>query len=196
MRPIGFVAAGLLLMAGPAWAQSSASTDAGWPCDVEPKAKLELSDYWKQPVASEAWRSNAEVASLVSDVAPRRVAQDEAVARLSALATRPAAFRGLVAAGLVETIDAERHSIIVGIKRSNARQALLATRIESSYAQLEAPKGAPVEASKAALEEQAEWDTRIFEDRQKMLPVICRQPAVLEARLGALISALKSTPKP
>ena len=61
---------------------------------------------------------------------------------------------------------------------------------------LGAPKGAPVEASKAALEEQAEWDTRIFEDRQKMLPVICRQPAVLEARLGALISALKSTPKP
>ena len=196
MTPVGFVAAGFLLIAGAASAQSTAPADAGWPCDVEPKAKLELSDYWKGPVADGGWRSNPEVASLVSEVAPRRVDQEEAVARLAALSTRSAAFRGQLALGLTETIDGERHAIILGIRRFNARQALLASRIEKSYAQLDASKSAPGDAAAAAVEEQAEWDTRVFEDRQKLLPVVCRQPAVLEARLGALIGALQSPPKP
>jgi len=42
-----------------------------------------------------------------------------------------------------------------------------------------------------ALQQQVDWDARIFDDRQRLLPAVCEQPRVLEQRLFALSRAIQ-----
>ena len=178
---------------------------AAWPCEGQPKDSLAASEIWPAAAGADAraWRSDPAIARLVADVAPRSVDVADAGAQLYRFAERaaaPAAVRARLAAGLIETIDDERRTIIAGIRRFNGRQDQLARRIEGGYAvaDKEAAGGADTAADRAATDaavstdEQIRWDTRIFEDRQRMLPLICRQPAVLEARLASLVAALRA----
>lgn len=91
--------------------------------------------------------------------------------------------------GVFATIDGERDQIINGIRRYSRRQGSLAKRIEERSSELShlPVSGDPDIAAQAAeLEQQLYWDSRIFDDRKRMLPYICDQPVVLEQRLFAL----------
>lgn len=177
-----------------------APPQGAWPCEKDPAPALQFSDYW--PGAGKAagrdWHSDPTVAALVSDIAPRSVSEETATARIKDFASH-AANRDIamtrVVAGLVETIDAERKTIVAGIRRFNVRQGQIARRIEEGYKTLDetAPAATDKAATdqRAALDEQMIWDTRIFEDRQRMLPVICKQPDLLEARLKSLADAAR-----
>jgi hypothetical protein len=44
---------------------------------------------------------------------------------------------------------------------------------------------------RVALQQQVDWDSRIFDDRQRLLPAVCEQPRVLEQRLFALSRAIQ-----
>jgi len=44
---------------------------------------------------------------------------------------------------------------------------------------------------RGALQQQIDWDSRIFDDRQRLLPVVCEQPRVLEQRVFALSRAIE-----
>jgi YVTN family beta-propeller protein len=181
-----------------------ASTPAAdsWPCEIVPKDTLRAAEIWAPAgtAAAQGWQSDPAIARLVGDVAPRSVDLVDAGMRLARFAessATPDATRARLAAGLIATIDMERRTIIGGIRRFNGRQALLARRIEQGYAtsNASAPNASTSNASPepgAAVAEQILWDTRIFEDRQRMLPLVCRQPAALEARLAALVAALRA----
>lgn len=194
------VAAALLRSASPASAQ--AVGPPGWPCDSSPKPVLIATDIWPLAATADAraWASDPAVIRLVNDTAPRRVPVAEAGAQLYRFvehSPQPAAMRARLAAGLIEVIDTERRAILAGITRFNGRQDQLARRIEQGYAAADATAGdatasPPTAEPQRAAEEQVRWDTRIFEERQRMLPLVCRQPAALEARLGALIAALRA----
>jgi hypothetical protein len=190
----GFVLALALACATSAGAQQP---DAGWPCEAEPKQSLALSDSWPEGARAKVgdWAADAAVVGLATQVARRSLDQAEAVARVRAFAARQPglADRAKLATAIVDAIDTERRAIIAGVRRFNTRQAQIAKRVEAGYTALDAPKLTP--ERKAALEDQAEWDQRIFEDRQRMLPIVCRQPAALETRLSALIGALKDPAK-
>jgi hypothetical protein len=41
------------------------------------------------------------------------------------------------------------------------------------------------------LQQTIDWDSRIFDDRERLLPTICQQPSVIEQRLFALSRALQ-----
>ncbi|QXQ05948.1 hypothetical protein KX816_17355 [Sphingosinicellaceae bacterium] len=195
-----------------------ASATPEWPCETEPASTLTAADIWAPAGTPSArnWRSDATLARLVADVAPRSVPVPEAGLQLQQFAARqpnPDVARARLAAGLIETIDAERRIIINGIRRFNGRQDQLARRIEQGYVDLDSPAAKAAldnPAAKAALDnsaakaaaerraaadEQVQWDTRIMEDRQRMLPLVCRQPGALETRLNALISALRAPPE-
>ncbi|HEU0067590.1 MAG TPA: hypothetical protein VFQ57_10165 [Sphingomonas sp.] len=181
-------------------AASAPAADAGWPCEVEPKAVLAAGDYWPavKGKAGAGWASDAAIVSLAGATARRSLPEDEATAQIRqfAAAHPDMADRAKLAVALTDTIDGERRTIIEGIRRFNVRQAQLAKRMEEGYGALDGPAAAGTPERRAALEEQAGWDQRIFEDRQRMLPIVCRQPAALETRLAALIGAIKEpTPK-
>jgi len=44
---------------------------------------------------------------------------------------------------------------------------------------------------RAALQQQIDWDSHVFDDRQRLLPVVCEQPRVIEQRVFALSRAIQ-----
>lgn len=201
LRPktVALVAAlGLLASAGHAKkAAPPAAASRGWPCEAEPQQALSLAQYWPESgraPTSDTWQSDPATAALVADIAPRSLGREEGVARIRNHASHATDRRQTMArlvAGLVETIDFERRTIIAGIRHFNDRQGQLAHRIEEGYRTLDALPPAATE-QRAAVQEQVGWDTRVFEDRQRMLPIVCRQPALLESRLRAFAEAARA----
>ena len=151
-----------------------------WPCAGAAPVPIAL------PAGAPDWRGDPAVAALVAEGAPRRMTEADAVARIRSAGVD----RARLVAGLTDVIGREQRSILAGIRRFNTRQALLARRIEAGYAAADA---APVTAAtlQSAAEDTATWDVRIFEDRQRMLPIICRLPGTLDVRLKALTAAAR-----
>ncbi|MDR6289058.1 hypothetical protein E9232_001573 [Inquilinus ginsengisoli] len=197
------------LAASPAWAQDAAATppkDAppkdDWPCVQVLQPELSIGAMWPgdDPTASgPAWRDDAVIAALVDRVAPRRVPVDEATAEIHRFAIgfegdRKAALTELFA-GVFETINTERGTIIRGIRRFNSRQEALAQRIEASTQALDGVDPASTDMAVAKqrqeLEFQLSWDQRVFDDRERLLPAICDQPFVLERRMFALSRSIQ-----
>lgn len=183
------------LAAAPVRAQDATGDD--WPCVQILQPELSVGAMWSgadPTAAAPAWQDDAIVAALVERVAPRRVPVDQATAEIHRFAAgyegdRKAALTGLFA-GLFESINRERGTIIRGIRRYNARQEALARRIEASTRTLDgvdpASTDTAVQRRRLDLEAQLSWDQRVFDDRERLLPAICDQPFVLERRLYAL----------
>jgi len=172
-----------------------------WPCIQVQQPELSVGAMWTGPDPAQAaatWRDAPAVVELVRRVAPRRVPVDEANGEIRRFLAGVQGDRGAVAtqifAGLFESLGTERGAIIRGIHRYSARQASLTERIEKARRELDAldPRSTDtrVLARRAELEAQMLWDSRIFDDREKLLPVVCEQPALIERRLFALSRAL------
>lgn len=175
-------------------APQRAPSHPSWPCSDRPPSAPDTSWLWPGAKFDPSWRNDTAIASLVASIAPRRLPEGDASSRIKEFAVaRP--DKGLamarLASGLIDTIGAEQRLVIDGMERFNARQAVLAARIEAAYARLPAvdEASAALQPDMAALQEQVRWDTRIFEDRQRLLPVMCRVPGMLSARLGILLAA-------
>jgi hypothetical protein len=88
----------------------------------------------------------------------------------------------------------ERSSIIRGIKRYRVRQAALAKVIEDKTSALDdidpASEDQAVAQKRLDMQNELNWDTRIFDDRQRLLPAVCGQPVLLEQRLYQLSHAV------
>lgn len=174
-----------------------------WPCEQPLRAEMSIGAMWSGPdpnAGPKTWRDIPEVAALVGQIAPRRIPQDDAVASIKRFAAgytgaeRTAALTGLFA-GLFDTLNAERDDIIRGIKRFYRRQDALARRIEEGWKALGEldPNATDPKAveQRVALQQQVDWDSRIFDERQRLLPVVCEQPRVLEQRVFALSRAIQ-----
>ncbi|HKU95550.1 MAG TPA: hypothetical protein VJR58_09750 [Vineibacter sp.] len=184
------------------WHGAHAQTKAAdWPCIQVLQPELSVGAMWSGPdptAAAATWREVPAVMELVRRVAPRRVSVEEASGEVHRFLAAAPGDRNVIAtqvfAGLFESLNAERSAIIRGIRRYGARQAVLTERIETARRDRDAldrdatdPK---VRERRVELEAQMTWDTRIFEDRERLLPVICEQPVLVERRLFALSRAL------
>jgi hypothetical protein len=187
----------------PAEPSTTANAGAEWPCEQPLRPELSTGAVWSGPdpqKAQETWRDSPAIAALVGQIAPRHTAQAEAIASIHRFAAgyegaaRTDALTGLFG-GLFETLNAERNDIVRGIKRFNRRQDALARRIEDgwkSLGELDAESTDPkLVEQRLALQQQVDWDARIFDDRQRLLPAVCEQPRVLEQRLFALSRAIQ-----
>jgi hypothetical protein len=176
---------------------------AEWPCEAPLRGEMSIGAMWQGPDPAgvqEDWRKAPAVVALVNEVAPRRVPQVEALANVQRFA---AGYQGeerakvltQVFVGVFETLSLERSQIVRGIKRFYRRQEALAHRMEEGWKALGEidpnttdPKLAE---QRAALQQMIDWDSRVFDDRQRLLPVVCEQPRVIEQRVFALSRALQ-----
>ena len=174
-----------------------------WPCEAPLRGEMSIGAMWQGPdpaTAQDEWRKSPAVVALVNEVAPRRVPQDEALANVRRFA---AGYQGeerakiltQVFAGVFETLSSERSQIVRGIKRFYRRQEALARRMEEGWKALGEidpnttdPKLAE---QRVALQQMIDWDSRVFDDRQRLLPVVCEQPRVIEQRVFALSRAIQ-----
>ena len=185
-------------------AQTASSGASAWPCEQPERAEISVGSFWSGPDpsgAEETWHNVPAVTALVEQIAPRRMPQEDAVAavhRFSAGYSDPkerATVLTQVFAGLFDTMDKERRQILTGIRHFNRRQDALSKRIEAGWKSVDAldPNSTDpaINDQRATLQGAIDWDSRIFDDRQRLLPAICQQPSVIEQRLFALSRALQ-----
>jgi hypothetical protein len=169
-----------------------------WPCVQRKVPSISAGMVWAGPEIAEndrRWQEHADIAELVRRISSRRTPLDEAYAAIDSFAATLGMDRKekltLLAAGLLQTINAERSEIIQGIERYARRQRELADKIKAERAELDAlhAKLNPSEEESARikdLERAFQWDTRVFDERRESLSYVCESPVLLEQRIFSL----------
>ena len=166
-----------------------------WPCTQAKVPEISLAAVWAGPPLDDAetkWKEDAKVSALVSKLAARKTPLDEAEnlvkAFLAGSATDKTTNAKLLFAGLFDTLNAQRSQVMNGLERVSSKQREAADRIREETIQLQALQDATPrdEAKIDALSNQLVWETRIFEDRRKVVRFVCEVPTTIDQRLFAL----------
>jgi hypothetical protein len=166
-----------------------------WPCTQAKVPEISLAAVWAGPPlddVADKWKNDAKVSALVAKLAARRVPLDEAqkaiTEYLAAAAVEKAAMGKLLFAGLFDTLNAQRSSVMNGLERVTRKQREAADNIRADTLELQALQGAspPDQPRIEELRNQLVWRTRIFEDRQRVIKFVCEVPTAIDQRLFAL----------
>jgi hypothetical protein len=166
-----------------------------WPCTQAKVPEISLAAVWAGPPlddVSDKWKTDAKVSALVAKSAARRFPLEEAQKAitefLTAAETEKAAEGRLLFAGLFETLNAERSSVMNGLERLTRKQREAADQIRSHTLTLQELQGAspPDQPKIDELGNQLVWETRIFEDRRRVIKFVCEVPTAIDQRLFAL----------
>jgi hypothetical protein len=166
-----------------------------WPCAQAKVPEVSLAAVWAGPPLDEAatkWKDDAKVAALVPRLAARRTPLDEAEKLITETISGPVAEKAetgkLLFAGLFDTMNAQRSSVMSGLERVTRKQREAADKIRADTLALQALQDAspPDQAKIEELGNQLVWETRIFEDRRRVIKFVCEVPTAVDQRLFAL----------
>ena len=171
-----------------------------WPCAQAKVPEISLAAVWAGPPLDDVqdkWKDDAKVAALVTKLAARRTELDDAQKALaeflSGAATDKTATGKLLFAGLFDTLNAQRASVMGGLERVTRKQREAADRIRADTIALQELQSAasPDQAKIDELGNQLTWETRIFEDRRRVVKFVCEVPTAIDQRLFALGRAIQ-----
>jgi hypothetical protein len=166
-----------------------------WPCAQAKVPEISLAAVWAGPPLDDAankWKDDATVSALVPRLAARRTPLDQAqkaITEFLASSSADKAERGkLLFAGLFDALNAQRSSVMSGLERVTRKQREAADKIRSDTLALQALQDAPTkdQAKIDELGNQLVWETRIFEDRRRVIKFVCEVPTAIDQRLFAL----------
>ena len=166
-----------------------------WPCAQAKVPDISLAAVWAGPPLDDAmtkWKDNPKVSALAAKLSARRIsledAQKEITEFLSGSAADKANAGKLLFAGLFDTLNAQRASVMNGLERVMRKQREAADKVRSDTLALQALQDAtpPDQAKVDALGNQLVWETRIFEDRRRVVKFVCEVPTAIDQRLFAL----------
>ena len=166
-----------------------------WPCAQAKVPEISLAAVWAGPPlgdAEEKWKDDPKVSALVEKVSARKTSLDDAqkavIEFLSAPGTDKAAVGKLLFAGLFEQLNAERSSVMGGLERVTRKQRQAADKVRSDTIALQSLQDAtpPDQPKIDELGNQLVWETRIFEDRRRVVKFVCEVPTTIDQRLFAL----------
>lgn len=171
-----------------------------WPCQQAKVPDISLAAVWAGPPLGDAetkWKDDAKISALATRLAARRVpledAQKEITEFLQAAAANKANAGKLLFAGLFDTLNGQRASVMNGLERVMRKQREAAEKIRDDTIKLQALQGAtpPDQAKVDELGNQLVWETRIFEDRGRVVKFVCEVPTAIDQRLFALGRAIQ-----
>ena len=166
-----------------------------WPCAQAKVPEISLAQVWAGPPlgdATDKWKDDAKISALVAKLAVRKTpledAQKAVTDFLSAPGTDKAAAGKMIFAGLFDTLNVQRASVMSGLERVTRKQREAAEKIRSDTITLQGLQDAtpPDQAKVDALGNQLVWETRIFEDRRHVVKFVCEVPTTIDQRLFAL----------
>ncbi len=199
MRYRALAVAAALGLAVPGAALAADPRHPDWPCNQIKVPELSATAVWTGPPIDDvgsAWADDPAVKEIVARLAARRTPLDDAEKTIADAITGSAAQRQqkakLIFAGLFETLNRQRSEVMNGIERFSRRQKQFADEIRSTVQQLREVQDKP-DHDEDKLNELAgriEWETRIFEERQKTIGYVCEVPVIIERRLFALARAI------
>lgn len=207
MRALGLpmmLAAGVMAFSLGGHAAGGAPSTTDWPCPQRKVAKLGASDLQWQgaPVDGvKGWREDRDIAKLVETLSNRRIAIEQAIGSLKTYAaalptTERTGKLTLVFAGLLDTVNNYRASVITGIERFNRRQKLRSAEIEQEGQKLAELQRAADKDPAAKIEYQKalelyDWNTRVFEERRQNLPLACEIPPAIDGRIFEVVREIQ-----
>jgi hypothetical protein len=166
-----------------------------WPCAQAKVPEISLAAVWDGPSLDEAaarWKDDPKVSALVPRLAARRTPLDEAEKAIAEFLSNSAPDKNeagkLLFAGLFETLNAQRSSVMNGLERVTRKQREAAEKIRDDTLALQALQDAatPDQTKVDELGNQLVWETRIFEDRRRVIKFVCEVPTAIDQRLFAL----------
>lgn len=189
------VIAGIFLAGLAASAHAADPRYPDWPCAQAKVPDISLAAVWAGPPlddVADVWKSKPEIAALVARLSARRTPLDEAEKQVASFLSADPANKSengkQLFAGIFETLNAQRSSVMTGIERITRKQRAAAERIRADTVKLHGMQDATT-SDPAKLEElanQLTWQTRIFEDRNKIIQFVCEVPTAIDQRLFAL----------
>ena len=165
-----------------------------WPCAQAKVPELSVAAVWAGPPLDDVqdkWKYDARIGALVAKLAARRTPLEEAekdIKEFLAGSSAKVASGKLLFSGLFDTLNAQRSSVMTGLERVTRKQREAAEKIRSDTIDLQGLQSAsPPDRSKIdQLSNQLLWETRIFEDRRRVVTFVCEVPTEIDQRLFAL----------
>jgi hypothetical protein len=171
-----------------------------WPCRQLKVPELSAAAVWPDAAPGDAKAEAAkspELSGLVSRLAARRTPMEEAEKLVTGYVTgtpeeKQAKAKALFVQ-LLDSLNAQRSSVMNGLERSYRKQKQLAEVIRANTIKLRELQdaGGTDEAKLQELGRQIEWDTRIFEDRRRTTSFACEVPTEIEQRLFLLAKSIQ-----
>ena len=178
-----------------------------WPCVQKKVETLGVSQIWDGPSIEgvTGWLDDDDVRVLIANLMSRKIPEENAQALIKKFAdAQPDASREarltLVFAGLFDGVENERKTLLAGIEKFNRRQKERAVVLEAkgkAISELEAKASSDEAAAQelAKAQEDFDWETRIFQERNNNIPIACELPGLIDQRLYALAHYIRSLMK-
>jgi hypothetical protein len=183
-------------------AQAADSRFPDWPCQQIKVPALSVAAIWSGPAVDDvgsAWRSDPTVAELVATLSVRRTPLDRAAQLIGDFlkggGTEQQQKAKLLFAGLFDTLNRERSTVMDGIERFSRKQRANAGQIRAQATALRVEQSAPNpdQAKIEDLTNRLAWETRIYEEERKTINYVCEVPQTIEQRLFALSRAIQQS---
>ena len=171
-----------------------------WPCTQAKVPEISLAAVWAGPPlddVGEKWKNDTKVSELVAKLAARKTPLEDAKKAITEFLAGSTAAKTetgkLLFAGLFETLNAQRNSVMNGLERVTRKQREAAEKIRADTLALHELQGAssPDQAKINDLSNQLVWQTRIFEDRRRVIGFVCEVPTAIDQRLFALARVIQ-----
>jgi len=170
-----------------------------WPCVQAKVPEISLAAVWAGPPLDDVankWKDDAKVGALVAKLAARRTALEDAqkaiTEYLNSSADKTQSGK-LLFSGLFDSLNAQRSSVLNGLERITRKQREAADKIRADTLAMHALQG-EAQPDQAKIDEfgnQLVWETRIFEDRRRVIKFVCEVPTAIDQRLFALGRAIQ-----
>jgi len=165
-----------------------------WPCTQAKVPEISIAAVWAGPPLDDVsgkWKDDAKVSALVATLAARRTPLEEAQKAITEYlngAAEKTASGKLLFAGLFDSLNAQRSQVLNGLERVTRKQREAADKIRSDTLALQGLQSeTPPDQTKIDdLGNQLVWQTRIFEDRSRVIKFVCEVPTAIDQRLFAL----------
>jgi hypothetical protein len=166
-----------------------------WPCAQPKVPEISLAAVWAGPPlddASDKWKDDPKVSAMVEKLAARKLPLDDAEKAVTDFLASPGTDKSaagkLLLAGLFDTLNAQRSSVMSGLERVTRKQREAADKIRADTVTLQGLQDAttPDQSKVDELGNQLVWETRIFEDRRRVVKFVCDVPTTIDRRLFAL----------
>lgn len=173
-----------------------------WPCQQAKVPEISVAAVWAGPPLDDvgaSWKDDAKVSSLVSRLAARRIpleqAQKDVADFLTGTPEEKTRKGKLLFVGLFDTLNAQRTSVMNGLERTMRKQREAVEKVKTDTAALQELQSAAAHEGKDQgkdqtkvdeLSNQLTWETRIFEDRRRVMKFVCDVPTAIDQRLFAL----------
>jgi len=198
---VGAFAVGLAAASADAAAQGALEQDPDWPCEQALVPQVSAAVVWDGPPVDGLqgdWHAEPGVRALVEGVTRPQASEAEAQQAIDVFAAGLAPgdkdrMLTLAFAGVLETLNQDRGSLISGIKRYSRDQARRAQALGGELdelVRLEQDTSESARQELEALKKRLELEQRIFDEREQTIPYLCLRPVSVEQRLGFLARAL------